>query len=144
MPTFDVQVTADAYGEQQFPYVVEVDAPIVGLAEIVWPAGLFSLEPSTSLDFSAGESEQMLGGYRQRIQTAGKYAVLSGRMEWGGAESATMRQWLLAAQYWPWVAHNVPFFGSTVSVHGHWLQQYSVITEPGRVSVDIEALLTWE
>ena len=98
MPTFDVQVTADAYGEQQFPYVVEVDAPIVGLAEIVWPSGLFSLQPSTSLDFSAGESEQMLAGYRQRIQTAGKYAVLSGRLEWGGADSATMRQWLLAAQ----------------------------------------------
>ncbi len=144
MPTFDVPVSADAYGQQQFPYIVEVDANTDGLPALVWPAGLFYLQPSTSLEFSAGSSDQMLDGNRQRIQTAGKHAIMSGRMEWGGAESVTMRAWLRAAQGWPWVARDVPLLGSTVTVRGYWMRQYSVVTEPGVVWVDCEAMLTWE
>ena len=60
MPTFDVQTSADAYGAQQYPYLVVVDAPIVGESFAVWPAGLFNAQTDSNFVWSVGAHDQMI------------------------------------------------------------------------------------
>lgn len=144
MPTFDVQVSADAYGIAQFPYIVSVDAVVVGEQFLTWPAGLFKIEDGASFTWSVGAHDQMIGGERQRIQTAGKWAEVSTRMIWWGADAVTMRAWLLAAQASAWVVNNPPLWGSPALAYGRWSRRVEMTTEPGILSADIVAVLSWE
>lgn len=144
MPTFDVQTSADAYGAQQYPYLVVVDAPIVGESFAVWPAGLFNAQTESNFVWSVGAHDQMIGGERQRIQTAGKWARMSARMNWSGADATTMRTWLLAVQSSAWVVNNPQIWGLPSVVRGYWADRVEVNTEPGTVWADIEAVISWQ
>ena len=144
MAVGDVIVSADAYGAQQFPCLVAIDAPIVGDAFLVWPAGLFNVQDEANFVWSVGAHDQMIGGERQRIQTAGKWARMSTRMSWGGANAATMRAWLLAAQSSAWVVNNPQIWGLPSVVRGYWSERVEVNTEPGMIWADIEAVIAWQ